>query len=212
QAHGRGLAGSRHERRALAAEVRAALRQGADRDGRGRPVQGRDRPADRRGRCGARSCLAGASGSLCAAVEPSVPRTPAARPKRVLRHAPRSWHFVPGAVERYVAKLEQVPRTGFPDAVVFDLEDGVAALDLPQARRRVAAIANDPAAASRLPAVVAVRTHAVAHEAFEADLQTLGPLVTTLVLPKVAGPNEVAEASRRMLAAGLAHVGIVAII
>lgn len=125
---------------------------------------------------------------------------------------PRSWLFVPGAAERFVAKLGNLPASARPDAVIFDLEDGVATGELSEARHRVSAITAEPRSAPWLPAIVAVRTHAFSHPAFDDDLLALGPGVTTLLLPKVDSASEVAAAAARLAASGLPHVGIVATI
>jgi len=125
---------------------------------------------------------------------------------------PRSWLFVPGAAERFVAKLRGLSSHARPDAVIFDLEDGVATGDLSYARERVTALVTDPRAAPWLPPIIAVRTHAFTHPGFDEDLRALGGRVTTVLLPKVAAPAEVAAAAARLAAAGMPHVGIVAII
>src|SRR5690606_29458935 len=84
--------------------------------------------------------------------------------------------------------------------VIFDLEDGVATGDLAAARERVGEIAAAPGGAPWLPATVAVRTHGVTHPAFADDLATLGPSVTTLMLPKVGAAQEVERARGRRVA------------
>lgn len=126
--------------------------------------------------------------------------------------APRSWLFVPGAAERFVAKLSTTAAGARPDAVVFDLEDGVASGELDDARRRVAAVTAKTSAAGWLPATVAVRVHAVDHPSFEADMQALGQRTTTLFLPKVADLEALGAAWEKLAALGLPHLGIVAII
>ena len=125
---------------------------------------------------------------------------------------PRSWLFIPGAAERFVAKLRTLEGSSAPDAVIFDLEDGVATGDLAAARERVGEIAAAPGGVPWLPATVAVRTHGVTHPAFAEDLATLGPGVSTLMLPKVGSAQEVERAAELLLEADHAHVGTVAII
>lgn len=116
----------------------------------------------------------------------------------------RSWLFVPGAIERFVAKL---PATA-PDAVVLDLEDGVAPADLPAARQRVGRLLGG-GSETWLPAVVAVRSHAASHAAFADDLACLGERASVLLLPKVSGHAEVAHAAESLDQLGLSHVSIV---
>lgn len=111
-----------------------------------------------------------------------------------------------------MAKLATLKGDDAPDAVVFDLEDGVATGDLAAARARVGRVAAAPQGSSSLPATVAVRTHGVWHPAFADDLATLGPAVTTLMLPKVGSAQEIERAAELLAAGGHAHVGIVAII
>lgn len=111
-----------------------------------------------------------------------------------------------------MAKLAGMAEGNSPDAVVFDLEDGVAGADLPDARRRVAALTAAGSPKTRLPSVVAVRVHAAAHPAFAEDLEAVGQRVTTLLLPKVAAADELRLAADRLAELGLPHVGIVAII
>ena len=121
---------------------------------------------------------------------------------------PRSWLFVPGAAHRYVAKLAEVG----PDAAILDLEDGIAGREVAEARDRVAAVlASDPQR-TFLPAVVAVRSHPVSSAGFAADVSSLGPRLTVLMLPKVASAAEVSEAASALQGAGLARAGIVAMI
>ncbi len=117
----------------------------------------------------------------------------------------RSWLFVPGASERFVAKLP----VAVPDAVILDLEDGVAHSELPAARLRLERLLS-PGGEAWLPPLVAVRSHAARHAGFEADLDCLGPRAHALVLPKVSGPGDVALAAEKLAGLGLEHVVIVA--
>lgn len=118
---------------------------------------------------------------------------------------PRSWLFVPGAEARFVAKLE----TARPDAVVLDLEDGVAPAALPTARERVRTLLSGRVGSPWLPEVVAVRTHAAADARFAEDVASLGPRAGILVLPKVAAAEEVADAADRLDDVGLGRVRLV---
>ncbi|HET8984604.1 MAG TPA: CoA ester lyase [Trueperaceae bacterium] len=121
---------------------------------------------------------------------------------------PRSWLFVPGAAQRYVAKLADVG----PDAAILDLEDGIAVREVAEARGRVAAVLASNPERTFLPTVVAVRSHPVSSAEFAADVASLGPRLTVLMLPKVASAAEVAAAAEALVGAGLAHAGIVAMI
>ncbi|HLU82204.1 MAG TPA: aldolase/citrate lyase family protein, partial [Trueperaceae bacterium] len=114
---------------------------------------------------------------------------------------------MPGAAQRYVAKLAEVA----PDAAILDLEDGIAGSDVAAARGRVAAVL---AAGSDnfLPPVVAVRSHPVSSAEFAADVAALGPRLTVLMLPKVAGAAEVVTAVAELQRSGLSHVAIVVMI
>lgn len=118
-----------------------------------------------------------------------------------------SWLFVPGAAERFMAKLRVgASSSPPPDVIVLDLEDGVAPADLPAARERVAAVLREPSA---FVAPTCVRVHAVSHELFAVDLEALGPGLFALVLPKVSSAEEVGEAADALSRLGLGHAGIV---
>lgn len=122
---------------------------------------------------------------------------------------PRSWLFVPGANERFVAKLAEVG----PDAVVFDLEDGVAADDLRVASERVARLLTPGAGEGPwLPAVVALRTHAASDPQFADDVRSAGPRLDLLIVPKASSAEDVASAAEALEAQGLRAVGIVPLI
>lgn len=114
-----------------------------------------------------------------------------------------SWLFVPGASERFMAKLVEVR----PDAAVLDLEDGISRGELAAARARVAA-----ATASGGPVPLAVRTHPVSSEEFAADLEACGPGLAALVIPKVSAPEEVAAAGEALVARGLKGTRLVPMI
>lgn len=116
-----------------------------------------------------------------------------------------TWLFVPGATERFMAKLP----TAAPDVAVLDLEDGVAKEDRTVARGRIAGLLN---AAPSGEARLAVRTNPVGSNAFEADLNALGPRLFALLLPKVGGAEEVKEAGGLLLERGLGEVMLVPMI
>lgn len=115
---------------------------------------------------------------------------------------------MPGAAQRYVAKLAEVA----PDAAILDLEDGIAGSDVAAARGRVAAVLAATDAGVPLPPVVAVRSHPVSSAHFAADVAALGPRLGVLMLPKVASAAEVGTAVAALESAGLGHVRIVVMI
>ena len=115
---------------------------------------------------------------------------------------------MPGAAQRYVAKLAEVA----PDAAILDLEDGIAGSDVAAARGRVAAVLAAADSGTPLPPVVAVRSHPVSSAAFAADVAALGPRLGVLMLPKVASAAEVGTAVAALEGARLGHVRIVAMI
>lgn len=118
----------------------------------------------------------------------------------------RSWLFVPGGIERFVAKLSQVR----PDVAILDLEDGLAVGDLAAGRSRVSELLEDEG--TGVPVPLAVRCHSVGDAEFEGDMQALGPRLATLVVPKVGDPSQVVEAAGRLADAGLGHVPLTVII
>ncbi len=121
----------------------------------------------------------------------------------------RSWLFVPGANDRFVAKLAEVR----PDAVVLDLEDGVAADDLHAARERVARLLTPGSGGDPwLPKVVALRTHAASDPQFADDLRSAGPRLDLLIVPKASSAGDVAAAAAALEAQELRAVGVVPLI
>jgi citrate lyase subunit beta/citryl-CoA lyase len=97
-------------------------------------------------------------------------------------HAPqhRAWLFVPGAAERFVAKL---PASG-AHAAILDLEDGLDPAERTAAHARVAARVAEPR--PDLPALY-VRPAAVGAPSFLDDVAAgCGPGTVGFVLPKVA--------------------------
>ena len=112
--------------------------------------------------------------------------------KRLLR----AWMFVPGDKQRMLDKALRL----HVDAIMMDIEDGVAPASKDSARRQIAdaltavatRLASDPAL--RTPARY-VRVNAVGSAAMRADLATVvRPGLEGLVLPKVDGPEQVAIA------------------
>jgi citrate lyase subunit beta/citryl-CoA lyase len=107
----------------------------------------------------------------------------------------RSWMFVPGHRQRMIDKSLGLANV---DAVMFDIEDGVAPTEKDTARRQIAAsldrLQEQIAAAAapiRTPARY-VRVNAVGHERMHADLvAVLRPAVEGLVLPKVEKAEQI---------------------
>ncbi|MGH9784896.1 MAG: HpcH/HpaI aldolase/citrate lyase family protein, partial [Terriglobia bacterium] len=107
----------------------------------------------------------------------------------------RSWMFVPGHRQRMIDKSLGLANV---DAVMFDIEDGVAPTEKDTARRQIAAsldrVQEQIAASStpiRTPARY-VRINAVGHERMHADLgAVLRPAVEGLVLPKVEKAEQI---------------------
>jgi citrate lyase subunit beta/citryl-CoA lyase len=99
--------------------------------------------------------------------------------------APRSWLFVPGDSERKQAKALALAA----DAIILDLEDSVAAVQLPQARARVAA----QLAAPRPNAQLWVRVNPPGSDLMHADLAALYATGAPagIVLPKISSPAEI---------------------
>ena len=107
----------------------------------------------------------------------------------------RSWMFVPGHRQRMIDKALELQTV---DAILLDIEDGVAATEKDTARRQIAhsldALQEKIAAASapvRTPARY-VRINAVGHERMHHDLSTvLRPALEGLLLPKVEKPEQI---------------------
>jgi citrate lyase subunit beta / citryl-CoA lyase len=105
----------------------------------------------------------------------------------------RSWMFVPGNRQRMIEKSLSVA----VDAVMMDIEDGVAPAEKDTARKQIAACLDQVAArlktekGLRTPARF-VRINAVGHERMRDDLAlVLRPALEGLVLPKVEAPDQV---------------------
>ena len=98
----------------------------------------------------------------------------------------RSWMFVPGHRQRMIDKALSLNT----DAIILDIEDGVAPSEKDTARRLIAEalwrerVPNSP--------MRFVRINAIGHERMDADLAAvLRPGLDGLVLPKVETPQEV---------------------
>src|SRR6059036_84250 len=105
----------------------------------------------------------------------------------------RSWMFVPGDRQRMIDKALGLS----VDALMFDIEDGVAPAAKDTARRQIAAVLDQIAArkkenaAFRTPARY-VRINAVGHERMHADLEhVIRPALEGLAVPKTETVDEV---------------------
>lgn len=106
----------------------------------------------------------------------------------------RSWMFVPGDRQKMIDKSLALA----VDAIMMDIEDGVAPAEKDNARRRIAASLDQVAArihaegsAVRTPARY-VRINAVGHERMHADLSAVvRPGLEGLVLPKIDTADQV---------------------
>lgn len=105
----------------------------------------------------------------------------------------RSWMFVPGDRQRMIEKALGLS----VDAIMMDIEDGVAPAGKDSARRQIAASLDRVAAEQkkgalgRTPARY-VRINAVGHERMHEDLTSVvRPGLEGLVLPKVESPEQV---------------------
>ena len=110
----------------------------------------------------------------------------------------RSWMFVPGDRQRMIDKS----LTLAVDAVMLDIEDGVAPAEKDAARRQIAASLDqissgrkDSSTPARTPALY-VRINAVGHERMHADLSSvIRPSLDGLVVPQVETPEQVKTVS-----------------
>ncbi len=106
---------------------------------------------------------------------------------------PRSWLFVPGDSERKQAKA----LGNAADALILDLEDSVAAAQLPAARRRVAQVLGEPR--KRAAQQLWVRVNPPSTAEFERDLAAIVPAKPDgLVLPKVSSAQEIHDICQRL--------------
>ena len=100
----------------------------------------------------------------------------------------RSWMFVPGHRQRMIDKALGLDA----DALMLDIEDGVAPGEKDQARQLIGE-ALDRERGPREP-LRYVRINAIGHQRMEDDLAAvLRPGLDGLVLPKVESPEEVAK-------------------
>lgn len=107
----------------------------------------------------------------------------------------RSWMFVPGHRQRMIDKALGLDA----DALMLDIEDGVAPAEKDQARRLI----GEALARERQPRepLRFVRVNAIGHRRMEDDLAAvLRPGLDGLVLPKVESPAEVAAVESRVAA------------
>ena len=107
----------------------------------------------------------------------------------------RSWMFVPGHRQRMIHKALGLDA----DALMLDIEDGVAPAEKDQARRLI----GEALARERQPRepLRFVRINAIGHWRMEDDLAAvLRPGLDGLVLPKVESPAEVAAVESRAAA------------
>lgn len=106
----------------------------------------------------------------------------------------RSILYVPAHRGDWVANAT----TEGADAVILDLEDSVPGDEKPRARRNVT---ENAAALSRTDTVVTLRVNRYGSDYFYDDVDTIGPWLDALVLPKVESGSEV-----RSVAAVLEYV------
>jgi citrate lyase subunit beta / citryl-CoA lyase len=106
----------------------------------------------------------------------------------------RSWMFVPGDRQRMIDKALALP----VDAIILDLEDGVAPSAKDTARGQIASaldgVARTIAAGGETPHPTRfVRINAIGHERMAADVASVvRPGIDGLVLPKVEDPSQIA--------------------
>lgn len=102
----------------------------------------------------------------------------------------RSWMFVPGNRQRFLDKIYEVETP--PDAVFFDLEDGVIPEEKPVARELIAEVVRRAAPGP----LRTVRVNAVGTDWFREDLEAiLVPGLEGLCLPKVESAADVLAAA-----------------
>ena len=108
----------------------------------------------------------------------------------------RSWLFIPGDSEKKIAKVDATPA----DAFIFDLEDAVAPARKPIAREMVPAFLADRPKASRRSQLW-VRVNPLDTPWTLEDLAAIVPAAPDgIVLPKVDGPEDVAQVSHYLSA------------
>src|SRR5690348_10665783 len=125
------------------------------------------------------------------------------QPKRLLR----SWMFVPGDRQRMIDKAMTLP----VDAIMMDIEDGVAPAEKENARRQIGAslaaitdrLKREPK--TRTPARF-VRVNAVGSERFIDDIKSVvRPGLEGLVVPKVDSVAQVRIVEDELGRAEVAH-------
>ncbi|WNC16335.1 CoA ester lyase [Brevibacillus brevis] len=101
----------------------------------------------------------------------------------------RTWMFVPGIDERKMAKASQLP----VDAVIYDLEDAVAANEKASARQLVKAQLQSAPGSNGTPARY-VRVNAADSPFFAEDVQEVcGAYLSGIVLPKAEEASAIAR-------------------
>jgi citrate lyase subunit beta/citryl-CoA lyase len=107
----------------------------------------------------------------------------------------RSWMFVPGNRQRFLDKIYEIETP--PDAVFFDIEDGVIPEEKPVARELIAEVLQRAAPGP----LRTVRVNAIGTEWFREDLEAiLVPGLEGLCLPKVESPADVVAAADALAA------------
>jgi citrate lyase subunit beta/citryl-CoA lyase len=105
----------------------------------------------------------------------------------------RSWLFVPGDSERKQAKALGGPA----DAIILDLEDSVAATQLPAARKRVASVLSARSGSGSQQ--LWVRVNPPSSPLFDEDLAAvIAAAPDGLILPKVSSSEEIAQVAQRL--------------
>ena len=105
----------------------------------------------------------------------------------------RSWMFVPGNRRRFLEKIYEVETP--PDAVFFDLEDGVIPDEKATAREMVSEVLRRQAPGP----LRSVRINAVGTEWFETDLEAVvGPGLEGVCVPKVERPEDLVSVADRL--------------
>jgi citrate lyase subunit beta/citryl-CoA lyase len=105
----------------------------------------------------------------------------------------RSWLFVPGDSERKQAKALGGPA----DAIILDLEDSVAAAQLPAARKRVASVLSARSGSGSQQ--LWVRVNPPSSPLFDEDLAAvIAAAPDGLILPKVSSSEEIAQVAQRL--------------
>lgn len=105
----------------------------------------------------------------------------------------RTWMFVPGNRQRFLDKIYEVDRP--PDAVFFDLEDGVIPEEKPAARELVAEVLRR----AQPGPLRTVRVNAVGTDWFRDDMEAIAVAgLEGVCVPKVERPEDVLEVARHL--------------